>query len=264
MRAIRNSPLISHTLKGCKRLKGSEVKRKLPLSRDDIRLAIKTLQASPDYDDQLFLAILVTGFNGLLRLVELSMPDTKKLRNWRKIVQRSFAEWLLVGYAFFLPTHKADTTFEENEVIIPTNADPTFNPTPVFRRYVASRDQKHPVHPALWVTAAGSIPTWSWFMKRLRQIFSNTRIVGQSMRAGGATDLAEQGIQLLHKRKEGGRPGLHHIHPQEPRTTPSDDRYTVPVYLRIALTRLLPTSFQNCYPIAPTHASCGCQHDLYP
>ncbi len=32
VRAIRNSILVSRTLKGCKRLKGSEVKRKLPLS----------------------------------------------------------------------------------------------------------------------------------------------------------------------------------------------------------------------------------------
>ncbi|PBK69605.1 hypothetical protein ARMSODRAFT_974750, partial [Armillaria solidipes] len=192
VRAIRNSPLVSRTLKGCKRLRGSEVKRKLPLSRDDIRLAIKTFQASSDYDDQLFLAMLVTGFNGLLHLAELSMPNTKKLRNWRKVVRRSSVEWLDVGYAFFLSAHKADTTFKGNKVIILTDSDPTFNPMPVFRRYVASRDLKHPVHPALWVTSAGSIPTRSWFMKRLRHIFPNTRIAGQSMRAGGATDLMEQ------------------------------------------------------------------------
>ncbi len=83
---VRNSPLVSCTLKGCKRLRGEEVKRKLPLSRDDICLTVKTFQASSDYDDQLFLAMLVTGFNGLLHLAELSMPNAKKLQNWRKIV----------------------------------------------------------------------------------------------------------------------------------------------------------------------------------
>ncbi len=103
-------------------------------------------------------------------------------------------EWLDIGYAFFLPTHKTDTMFEGNKVIIPTDSNPTFNPTPVFHCYVASRDLKHPVHPALWVTAAGSIPTRSWFMKRLRHHFPNTRIVGQSMQAGGATDLMEQDV----------------------------------------------------------------------
>ncbi len=167
VREVRNSPMVSRTLKGCKRLKGSAVNRKSPLSRDNIRHAIKKLGQSSDYDDCLFLAILVTGFNGLLRLAELSMPDSKKARNWRKVVRRTTVEWLPEGYAFFLPAHKADTAFEGNKVIIPSDDDPTFNPLPVFRRYLALRDAQHLVHPALWVTAAGSVPTRTWFMKRL-------------------------------------------------------------------------------------------------
>ncbi len=61
IREVRNSLMVSHTLKGCKRHKGSAVKRKSPLSRDNIRHAIKTLGHSSDYDDCLFLALLVTG-----------------------------------------------------------------------------------------------------------------------------------------------------------------------------------------------------------
>jgi hypothetical protein len=38
----------------------------------------------------------------------------------------------------------------------------------------------------------GTIPTRSWFIHRLRQFFPNS-IAGQSMRAGGATALAEAG-----------------------------------------------------------------------
>ncbi|SJL12116.1 uncharacterized protein ARMOST_15537 [Armillaria ostoyae] len=140
IREIRNSPIVSRTLKGCKRLKGSKVKRKSPLSHDNIRHAIKTLGQSSDYDDCLFLALLVTGFNGLLRLAELSMPDSKKSRNWRKVVHRTSVKWLAEGYTFFLPAHKADTAFEGNKVIIPTDDDPTFNPLPVFRRYLARCD----------------------------------------------------------------------------------------------------------------------------
>ncbi|SJL14815.1 uncharacterized protein ARMOST_18286 [Armillaria ostoyae] len=194
VREVRNSPLVSRTLKGCKRLKGSAVKRKSPLSRDDICHAIKTLGSSSDYDDALFLALLVTGFNGLLRLAELSMPDTKRARNWRKITRRTTVEWLPEGYAFFLPAHKADTVFEGNKVIIPSDDDPGFNPLPIFRRYLTQRDARHLVHPALWITSSGSVPTRSWFMKRLQQIFPSKSIAGQSMRAGGATDLAEQGV----------------------------------------------------------------------
>ncbi len=137
---IRNSPIVSRTLKGCRRLKGSEIKRKSPLSRDNICHAIKTLSLSSDYDDSLFLALLVTGFNGLLRLAELSMPDSKKSHNWRKIVHRTSVEWLAEGYAFFLPAHKADTAFEGNKVIIPTDDDPMFNPLPIFRQYLTRRD----------------------------------------------------------------------------------------------------------------------------
>ncbi|PBK77854.1 hypothetical protein ARMSODRAFT_862329, partial [Armillaria solidipes] len=136
IREIRNSPIVSRTLKGCKRLKGSEVKRKSPLSRDNIRHAIKTLGQSSDYDDCLFLALLVTGFNGLLRLAELSMPNSKKSRNWRKVVCRTSVEWLAEGYAFFLPAHKADTAFEGNKIIIPTDDDPTFNPLPGVLPYL--------------------------------------------------------------------------------------------------------------------------------
>ncbi len=194
VREIRNSPIVSRTLKGCKRLKGSEVRRKSPLSHDDIRHAIKTFAPSSDYDDCLFLTLLVTGFNGLLRLAELSMPDAKKARNWRKIMCRTTVEWLPEGYTFFLPAHKADTAFEGNKVIIPNDEDPAFSPLPVFCHYLTLRDHRHLIHPALWVTTSGSVPTRSWFMKRLRQIFPSKTIAGLSMRAGGATDLAEQGV----------------------------------------------------------------------
>ncbi len=79
--AICTLMLVSQTLKGCRYLKGSEIHHKLPLSWDDIWHAIATLCPSLDHDDKLFLTILVTGFNGLLQLAELSMPDTKKLQN---------------------------------------------------------------------------------------------------------------------------------------------------------------------------------------
>ncbi|PBK86064.1 hypothetical protein ARMGADRAFT_1047939 [Armillaria gallica] len=158
---IRNSPMVSCMLKGCKWLKGSEVKCKAPLSRDNIRHAISKLGHSSDYDD-------FTGFNGLLRLAELSMPDSKKSQNWRKIVRRTTIEWIPEGHTFFLPAHKADTAFKGNKVIIPSNNNITFDPLPIFRRYLTLRDTKHIVHPAL--------------------------IAGQSMHAGGAKDLAEQGV----------------------------------------------------------------------
>ncbi len=129
---VRNSTIVSRTLKGCKRLRETAVKRKSPLSCNNIRHAIKNLGNSSDYNDRLFIALLVTGFNSLLRLAELSMLDKKKVRNWRKITRRTTIEWLPQDYAFFLLAHKADTTFKGNKIIILTDEDPTFNPLPIF------------------------------------------------------------------------------------------------------------------------------------
>ncbi len=79
------------------------------------------------------------------------MPNSKKTRNWRKIVRRTSVEWLAEGYAFFLPAHKADTAFEGNKVIIPTDEDPTFNPLPI------SADISHDMmHNTLYIQPYGS------------------------------------------------------------------------------------------------------------
>ncbi len=107
---------------------------------------------------------------------------------------------------------------EGNKVIIPADADPTFDPLPIFHRYVGLCDAAHPVHPALWVTSAGNIPTCSWFIRRLRQLFPDMRIAGQSMRAGGATDLAEHGVlpYLIQARGPLVFAGLHNLYSKEP------------------------------------------------
>ncbi len=73
--------MISHMLKECKWLKGSKIECKAPLSCDNIQHAISKLGHSLDYDDCLFFALLVTEFNSLLCLIELSMPDSKKSQN---------------------------------------------------------------------------------------------------------------------------------------------------------------------------------------
>ncbi|KDQ56021.1 hypothetical protein JAAARDRAFT_133012 [Jaapia argillacea MUCL 33604] len=123
VRTIRKGLLVSRTICGCKRLRGTPVKRKLPLSTDGLLHVIKDLELSSDHDDKLFLTQILTGFHGLLRLVELGMPDPKKHRNWRKFTLRSSVEWLSSStYAFILPAHKADITFESNKILGATPA----------------------------------------------------------------------------------------------------------------------------------------------
>src|SRR5271168_4453623 len=56
-------------------------------------------------------------------------------------------------------------------------------------------DSIFPLHPELWLTSRGSVPTRHWFISRLRAFFPKN-ISGHSLRSGGATSLAEGGADL--------------------------------------------------------------------
>jgi len=58
--------------------------------------------------------------------------------------------------------------------------------------YIDSRDAIFPFHPQLWLKADGTIQLRSWFITCLHHYFGPD-IAGQSMRAGGATAMAEAG-----------------------------------------------------------------------
>jgi hypothetical protein len=63
-----------------------------------------------------------------------------------------------------------------------------------MRRYLRSRDWLFPEERYLWLTSEGAPPSRSWFLKRFRQLVPNRAWSGQSMRAGGATFLAEENV----------------------------------------------------------------------
>jgi hypothetical protein len=138
----------------------------------------------------------------LLRLGELTYPDKVALRNPRKVSQRLSVSLHENDYTYFLPGHKADAFFEGNTLVIQRLDGPT-DPHKPFQDYLASRDRLMPYHPQLWLRANGTVPTRSWFIGRLRKFFPKT-IAGQSMRAGGATRLAESGA-LPHVIQAAGR-----------------------------------------------------------
>jgi hypothetical protein len=188
VRNIRKSPLVSKTLKGYKRLWSKEVKRKHPLSREQLNDAFTKLPQSPSYDDILWIVMLFTGFFALLRLGEMAMHDNPAQRNPRKYVRRLSASCSPSQYEFLLPGHKADPFFEGNRVLIKDQTACN-----LFLSYIQFRDAKFPLNPYLWLCSNGSPPTRAWFIRRLRHFFPNTNIAGQSMRAGGATALAEDG-----------------------------------------------------------------------
>ncbi len=149
VRAVRNGMLVKRTLKGCKRLRRKPIQRKQPVSRDHLRRALRVLTPMSSYDDILFVTMLVVGFYGLLRLGEMTMPDNTGLRNPRKYSKRSSVEWIAQGFAFWLPTHKTDTTFEGSRIVIPNKDDASVNAVPTFHRYLSLRDARFPFNPFL-------------------------------------------------------------------------------------------------------------------
>ena len=193
VRAARLSPLVERTLKGCKRLKGSATKRKRALTFSDLYVVSNDLQHSHLHDDQLFLSMLYTGFFALMRLGELSFPNDKDLQNWRKVTKRSTVVLTNEQYEFDLPANKSDPFFEGNHIIIKKEQYCDIDPLSAFTSYLASRDSSFPLLSPLWLTSKGEVPTRHFFMSRMKKSF-NQDVGGHSMRAGGATSLAEHGV----------------------------------------------------------------------
>jgi hypothetical protein len=135
--------------------------------------------------------MLLTGFCALLRLAELVVPDNRALRNLSKVTRRSSFSMNDTLFSFWLPVHKSDALFEGNKIVILRRAQEP-DPWTAMRQYMEERDGKFPLHPHLWLTEAGAVPTRGWFISRLRKFFPPS-ISGHSMRAGGATALAEEG-----------------------------------------------------------------------
>ena len=94
---------------------------------------------------------------------------------------------------FHLPSHKANCYFEGNHIIVKSKQYCEINPLTVFSKYLSSRDNLFPLSSPPWLMENGSVPTRNFFISRLHHYF-NRDIAGQSMRAGGATSLAEHGV----------------------------------------------------------------------
>ena len=193
IRPSRHTPLVDRTMKGCLRLKSSPTKRKCALTLSDLQTVLSALSNSTSHDDLLFQAMLLTGFFGLMRLGELSFPNSVSLRNWKKITKQSTVTFNNQQYDFLLPGHKADRFFEGDHIIIKQKQYNDIDPLHIFLRYLQSRDSLFPLLSPLWLTSKGSVPTRDFFIKRLHTFFDSD-IAGQSMRAGGATTLVEHRV----------------------------------------------------------------------
>jgi hypothetical protein len=113
---------------------------------------------SDDYDDHLFVAQLLTGFHGLLRLGELVWPDKKELQDHQKVVYRTTAKFATASYSFFLPSHKGDPYFEGNHFLILQTHTPD-DPFLAFKSYLTHHDTAWPYNLEPWLHRDGSVPT---------------------------------------------------------------------------------------------------------
>jgi len=194
VRANRRHWLVSKSLEGCKKMYPSSPSRKRPLTRLELTSLSALYPPSSSLDDKLFFALLLAGFHGLLRLGELVWPDNNTLCDYRKVILRHSVHVNDTSYQFLLPGHKADRFFEGSHVVIQSTllGDDPLSP---FTSYLSVRDSHFPFRAELWLKEDGTIPTRSWFLRRLHKHFpDNTG--GHSLRSGGATTLAEAGIPL--------------------------------------------------------------------
>ena len=192
IRKNRKVPLVRRTLDGCKRMKAIPTHRKRALTTDDLQTIIQYYAVSTDHDDLLFTCLILVGFFALMRLGELVYPDSKTLQNPNKITKRTSVHVQHSFFQFFLPGHKADKFFEGNNIVLQKNTPTRINLFHHFATYLNSRDISFPYSSPLWLRKDGSIPTRSFVIRRLRMFFTKD-ISGQSLRAGGATALAEAG-----------------------------------------------------------------------
>lgn len=193
-RTNRLLPVVKKSLAGMKRLRGTPQRRRMPLTAVHLLHMIEALCHSTDHDDQLFLSQVMTGWNALMRTAEFTLPDAIDKRDYRKVSKRATVKLSSTDYSFTLPGHKADQFFAGNLILV-CSSTTVSNPVPIFSTYLSSRDRRFPYHDSLWLRSDGSIPTYSWFTCRLSSFFSDAEnIGGQSLRAGGATALAEAGV----------------------------------------------------------------------
>ena len=189
----RSSPLVTRMLQGCLQAKSKPVSCKCALTLANLTTVLDYYNSSLQHDDLLFVAMLLTGFFALMRLGEMAYPDNPSIQDFCKVTKWSSLQ--LSGNQYFfhlLAGHKADRFFEGNLVII-RRQQLQHDPLHHFWQYLFSQDRVlSSISSPLWLTEAGDIPTRSFLIHCLRQFFGSD-VGGQSMRAGGATSLTENG-----------------------------------------------------------------------
>ncbi|SGY56011.1 BQ5605_C006g04101 [Microbotryum silenes-dioicae] len=191
---VRSSQLVRNTIIGGIKLKRRARKQAKPLGFRSVALVLRTAGAlrDLDYDSLLFLAMVSLGFASCARSAELTVPSTIRFWDPAKLPQRSTVKMDSNGFSVHLPYHKADRRWQGSFLYFtPCTTDPAF--LRILHRYLQARDSRNKSCDLLFLTRGGLPPTRTWFIGRLRRTFGSA-YSGHSLRAGGATHYALQGL----------------------------------------------------------------------
>jgi hypothetical protein len=187
----RAHPTVQATIAGARKVWADPIRRKLPLRTAHLLSFLHIADISDDYDDYLFAVILSCAFYACHRMGELLWPNTKSLRDWRKVIKRGSLHLHDSRAQYLLPYHKGDRFYRGTEILF-TRQD-TADPVSLLIKYTARRDALHGAKAALFMCADGSIPTWAWFDRRFFKCLDRS-FGGHSARAGRATFYASLGL----------------------------------------------------------------------
>ena len=170
--------LVTRTHQGCKQLHSKPMRWKLPLPTSIFTFIDQTIPTPATHNQLLFVSMIKTGFQGLLRLGELTAPDNSRLYNPAKFTLRSSVEWLTVGFTLSLPAggHKTDKAFEGAQIVIAEH--PRIQVHAHFQSYLACCDASFPFNPYLWIMSVGTVPTRQWFYDACMHLSITKHLLG--------------------------------------------------------------------------------------
>ncbi|KAF8830067.1 hypothetical protein HHX47_DHR2000550 [Lentinula edodes] len=188
----RSHPLVQATIRGSKKVRADPVKRKPPLRTSHLQqfLELKT----KSYNHLLFATLISCCFYGCHRVGELTFPNQKSLRDWRKVIKRSTLKFEAGRAGYHLPYHKGDPFYQGTDILFCSQQ--VADPVTLLKEYATVRDKLHGARPALFILEDGNVPTRGWFDSMFFAVLSK-EFGGHSGRAGGATFYAGLGLQEM-------------------------------------------------------------------
>jgi len=145
------------------------------------------------YDDCMFLAIILTGFYGLMHIGELTQSHVRAKWSFLKTTLCHSPKFSAHSFSFHLPFHKGDQLFDGNMIMIEAHHGSLICAHSQMTIYTALHDVCFGVYLELWLTSDANIPMYSWCISHLWKSLDN-EVEGHSLCSRGATALALAGV----------------------------------------------------------------------